>query len=153
METRKLLSLIVFFSAMAGISCSSGWFGENTGRATPVVESVESDATIRTALADIERMPDSPLGYVNLAMLYMKSSRQSGDFLLIRKAAAAVERALELDRDYFPARKLEASLHLANHRFSDAIDVAKKLTEEVPNDPFAFGVLTDAYIEVGEYDK
>jgi tetratricopeptide (TPR) repeat protein len=44
-------------------------------------------------------------------------------------------------------------LHLAHHRFAEAVDAAKKLSTDAPNDSFVYGVLADAYIEVGENKK
>jgi tetratricopeptide (TPR) repeat protein len=117
----------------------------------PVSEGV--DPIFQNAFADIDRVPDSPLGYVNLAMVYMKESRKTGDFSLNDKAARAVAKALEIAPNDIPGRKLEASLHLAHHRFAEAVDAAKKLLTDAPNDSFVYGVLVDAYIEVGEYEK
>ena len=46
-----------------------------------------------------------------------------------------------------------ASLHLANHRFTEAVDAARMLSDEFPSDPFIQGVLADAYMEVGQYEN
>ncbi len=108
---------------------------------------------IARAQAEIDKAPDLPLGYANLAMMFIKEARRTGDFSLNKKAAAAVEHALELSPNDVPARKLEASLHLAYHRFQEAADAANKLRQELPSDAFAYGVLTDAYMELGDYDK
>ncbi|HUR98041.1 MAG TPA: tetratricopeptide repeat protein, partial [Pyrinomonadaceae bacterium] len=82
-----------------------------------------------------------------------KEARKTGDFSLNQKAEAAVGRALEISPSDVPARKLQAALHLAYHRFPEAADAANKLRAELPSDSFAYGVLTDAYMELGEYEK
>jgi len=127
-------------------------------RTTPIVArdtaAIEnSDPGFQSAQAEIERDPNSSRGYTKLAALYMKESRRTGDFSLNANAQEAVAHALELDPTDVPARKLEASLHLANHRFSKAIDAAKELQAEYPRDSFVYGLLSDAYVELGDYDK
>jgi tetratricopeptide (TPR) repeat protein len=111
------------------------------------------DPVIRKAQSEIDRTPNSPAGYVNLAVALMKEARKTGDFSFNAKAHEAVNRALEIDATDVSARKLAASLDLANHRFADAIEAATKLNREYPGDSFVYGVLTDAYIEVGDYAK
>ena len=112
-----------------------------------------TNPTYQKAFAEIDRMPDSPLGYVNLAAIYMKEARRTGDFSLNAIAAGQVAHALELSPNDIPARKLEASLHLAHHRFAEAIDAAEKLRVEIPSDSYIYGVLADAYVEIGNYEK
>src|SRR5262245_18178283 len=70
--------------------------------------------------------PQSAAEYVKVAVDYMKEARRTGEFGLNDKAQAAVAQALELSPNDIPARKLEASLHLAHHRFAEAIDAAEK---------------------------
>jgi tetratricopeptide (TPR) repeat protein len=83
----------------------------------------------------------------------MKESRRTGDFSLNANAEVAVAKALELAPDDIPARKLEASLHLANHRFTKAVDAALAMKAELPRDSFVYGLLADAYVEIGDYTK
>lgn len=112
-----------------------------------------ADPIFAKARAEIDRTPDSPNGYVDLAVVYMKQARRTGDFSLNAIAAEQVGRALELSPNDIPARKLDASLHLAHHRFAQAIDAAEKLRADVPSDPYVYGVLSDANVELGNYDK
>ena len=122
-------------------------------RQEPAAAHAIATADMASAKMAIEKSPDSPLAYVNLATVLMKEARKTGDFSLTVKAQDAVSRALELDPGDVPARKLEASLHLANHRFSKAVEAANKLRDEHPSDSFVYGVLADAYVETGDYEK
>ena len=123
------------------------------GRQESVAAGPLPPTEIVKAQAEIDRAPDLALGYTNLAMVYMKESRKTGDFSFNEKAAEAVARALAISPADVPARKLAASLDLAHHRFAEAATAANKLTEEFPSDSFAYGVLTDAYMETGDYEK
>lgn len=144
--SKKILFAVLSVVFVAG-SCS---LNRTALTANPIAS---QDPIFENALAEIRRVPESPMGYVNLAMLYMKEARKTGEFELNEKAADAVARAIELEPANIPARKLEASLHLAHHRFAEAIDAAMKLQAETPYDSFNYGVLADAYIEVGDYEK
>lgn len=149
----KMSRRLLFVGLLAALCASSCSFHNTALTANPVATTETVDPIFQKALSEIERSPDSPMGYVNLAMLYMKESRKTGEFALNAKAAAAIARALEMDPANIPARKLEASLHLSNHRFAEAIDAAKNLQQEVPEDSFVYGILADAYIEIGSYER
>jgi len=137
--------LVAVISSL-GVSCS-------TKLRTTTDAAEYSDPKFKNAQAEIEREPNSPRGYINLAAFFMKESRRTGDFSLNANAEVAVAKALELAPDDIPARKLEASLHLANHRFTKAVDAALAMKAELPRDSFVYGLLADAYVEIGDYTK
>ncbi len=156
---RVTFHFIVIFAAFLFLICiNSGCAPKtsdpNTVKAANVNLLTEStDAEINKVLKIIEKMPDSPMGYTQLAALYIKRARAGGDFSLNSKAATAVEKALQLAPDDVPARKLKASLHLTFHRFAEGLELGKKLQAEYPNDAFVYGVLTDANAELGNYKE
>lgn len=121
----------------------------------PAKASVEAsvDPDFAKAQKMIEEMSDSPVGYNRLASLYIKKARENGDFSLNSKAEAAVDKALEIKPDDVPARKLKASLQLTLHRFDKALELGKQLEKDFPTDSFVLGVLTDANVELGNYDQ
>ena len=41
---------------------------------------------------------------------------------------------------------------LGQHRFTEALALAKQLNKKVPDDLMVYGLLTDANIELGRYD-
>lgn len=111
------------------------------------------DERIQKAELQIEKMPEAATGYVNLAAAYIQTARETGDFSLNSKAETAVSRALEIEPENTSAQKLRASLHLTFHRFADALEAGKKLREIYPKDAFVYGVLTDANVELGNYEE
>lgn len=112
-----------------------------------------ADRDIDAAMKLIEKLPDSPLPLTQLAVLYIKKARWTGDFGYNNKAETAVQKALAIKPNDGMARKLQASLHLTFHRFSEALELGNKLLKEFPNDAFVFGVLTDANLELGNYPE
>ena len=112
-----------------------------------------SDAEIATAQKVIEKLPDAPNGYNKLAVAYIRRARETGDFSLNANAQTALDRALEIDPQNYDAQKLKASLLLTFHRFAEALEAGKKLQAVNPRDAFIYGVLTDANVELGNYDE
>ncbi|MGQ0540461.1 MAG: tetratricopeptide repeat protein [Blastocatellia bacterium] len=115
--------------------------------------SATGDKEIDGALKLIDKMPDSPLAYGQLAALYIKKGRETGEFAFNVKAEASVDKALTIAPNDLIARKLKASLHLTFHRYSEALDAGKQLEKDLPNDPYVYGVLTDANFELGNYTQ
>lgn len=111
------------------------------------------DKEIDAALKLIDNMPDSPLAYGQLAVLYIKKGRETGDFTFNAKAESAVDKALVISSNDLIARKLKASLHLTFHRFSNALDAGRQLQKDAQNDPYVYGILTDANFELGNYPE
>ncbi len=108
---------------------------------------------VKAAQEMISKSPDAPLGYTMLALSYIKLARESGDFSLNSKAESAVNRALELEPENAIAKKLQASLLLTFHRFSEALEATTKLHQQYPQDSFVYGALTDANVELGNYEE
>ena len=139
---------IIVLTLLGLISACSVTNADHTPPAAPAV-----DSRVTKILSDIERFPDSPAGYTRLAEHYIKEARVTSDFSLNSQADAAVDKALETKPNDPVARKLKASLHLTHHRFAEGLDAGKKLSIEFPNDPFVYGILTDANAELGNYPE
>ena len=136
--------------AICGGCAVGSSYGERTKAASTIPDS-ETDPEIRSALELIERIPDSPSGYVQLAITHIQRARKSGDFSLNAKAESAINKALEIAPKDEPARKLKGSLLLTYHRFTEALDYATQLNRDVPNDALVYGILADANLELGNY--
>jgi tetratricopeptide (TPR) repeat protein len=145
MRTRSLI--LVALAAAALTSCSTGLPRAST-LAMP-----GADREIDAAIQLIDKAPESAAGYNQLAVLYMKRGRETGDPAFADKAQAAVERALEISPGDNSALKLQATLHLTSHRFAEALELGKKLLEDQPDDAFAYGIITDAQAELGNYPE
>lgn len=119
----------------------------NAPRASP------ADAQISRTQSLIERAPNAPEGYNQLCAAFMQKARETGDFSFNRRAEAALERSLKVAPDNYDALKLSAKLALANHRFAEALDIARRSIEQRPRDFEMYGVITDAHVELGNYPQ
>lgn len=144
------LILTIPFLALGGCSLTRG----KSAALQPAKDnaSTESDPEVRSALAMIDKMPESAAGFERLASVYIRKARETGDFGFNTRAETANDRALELSPQDISARKLHASLLLTFHRFCEGLDAATVLQKEFPDDAFVYGLLTDANAELGNYD-
>lgn len=112
-----------------------------------------TDAEIAAAQKLIEKMPQTAKGYNALAIRYIRLARETGDFSINANAETAVNRALEVEPENLDSKKIKASLLLTFHRFAEALEYGRQLEKDRPRDSIVQGVLTDANIELGNYEE
>jgi len=134
------------------VSCSNQ-SAASPSQSSNLETTFSTNPQVKAAQELISKSPDAPLGYTMLALSYIKLARESGDFSLNSKAETAVNRALELEAENVIAKKLQASLFLTFHRFPEALEAATKLQQQYPQDSFIYGMLTDANVELGNYEE
>ena len=110
------------------------------------------DQRILRAVRTIERMPDRSEGYNQLASAYMQKARETSDFDLNAKADDAITRSLKVEPDNYDALKLRAKLQLTYHRFSEALETARRAQTVRTDDHDVWGQISDALVELGDYD-
>lgn len=164
---RKIKSFTLQSLAIVGLIwlvLSGGACTQNSSSASVKPQPIESkpENSAATSLTNeqfeaaqkmIEKNPNSPNGYNSLAVAYIHSARETGDFSLNSKAETAVGRALEIEPENPVSRKLKISLMLTFHRFAEALEAAKQLQPKSPQDAFFYGALTDANVELGNYEE
>ena len=109
-----------------------------------------STARLREAQTRAASLPGKPTSWVLLAQAWIDAARLSNNESLYDNARAAVEEALRLDSNCLPALNLRALLLLNQHRFAAARDAARALVVKDPQDALAYGVLSDALLELGD---
>lgn len=90
---------------------------------------------------------------VDEATRAMRSARETGDPTWYGHARASVDRALELDPSDFGALRARAWVLLGQHEFRAARAQAELALARDPDDWASWANLTDALVEVGEYDR
>ncbi|MFN2481372.1 MAG: tetratricopeptide repeat protein [Pyrinomonadaceae bacterium] len=111
------------------------------------------DRLIVSAQGVIDSQPARSKGYNLLAIAYMQKARETGDFALNAKAEEALARAAQAEPGSYDALKLRAKLLLTYHRFGEALEVGRRAQALNPRDHDVYGAMTDALVELGEYDK
>jgi tetratricopeptide (TPR) repeat protein len=117
------------------------------GGTTPV------DLQIEAAQQLLARAPDVRDTWVALGRLWVRKARESADPGFYLNARAAAEVALDVDPGDLPAKNLVALVHLNDHKFYDALDVADRILADYPDDLMALGTRSDALLELGRIDE
>jgi len=111
------------------------------------------DQAIRLNQRQIQRHPRDATAYLRLGDAYIQKARQTGDLSYFTLAEQVLRKSLEL-----APRNAGAARHLAyvlssRHQFVEAAEQAQKALDLDPTDSHAYGVLGDAFLELGRYDE
>jgi tetratricopeptide (TPR) repeat protein len=105
-------------------------------------------------VARIRANPDDAKSLVLLARLYMTEARITGDHPYYYPAAEKLlDRAMQADPSFAPALIAKGSVLLSLHRFADALEVGKRAVVVAPKEAACYGILCDAYGELGNYPE
>jgi tetratricopeptide (TPR) repeat protein len=111
-----------------------------------------ADRTIQTAQAQLKQVPDDYKAYVDLGYAFQQKARETNDPNFYIQAQDALTRALALKPDYYDALSGMGQLSLSRHEFTQALDWGFRAQRLQPSSAFAYGVIGDAQIELGQYD-
>jgi tetratricopeptide (TPR) repeat protein len=64
-----------------------------------------------------------------------------------------IEQVLKKDPKNFEALTLKSILQLSQHHFSEALETAQKAKQINPHNAYVYGLMIDAYVEMGNYKK
>ena len=99
----------------------------------------------------IRLQPASALPFIIRASSYQRQFQRSGDMELERKAKSDVQRAIELEGNYWPATRLLASIQLDGNDISAAIQTLRKFIEQSPRMEEARRALIAYHLTAGDY--
>jgi tetratricopeptide (TPR) repeat protein len=120
------------------------------GRTTSADDMSRTAATARRRLsvnpADVEAA-------VGLADVLMRLARVDSDGAHAVEAEAVLGAALREAPDDYTALRMLGATYLAQHKFHDAVDAATRAIAVRADDAWNYGVLGDAHLELGEYDR
>ncbi len=160
-EMKKVLPiklLILFFAAILLCAACTGK-QETVSSKTHAPETAEQplkkteNKTILFLEERIKRDPEDYIAYNKLASEYLQQMRETGDANFLNLASRAANTSLEI----LPAHQNKEGLAVlalvkySSHEFAESRDHAKQLIELDPNKGYAFQILGDALLELGEY--
>src|SRR5262245_15636307 len=125
----------------AGALC----LAEATG--TPVV-----DRALREAQRGARALPQSTDGWVGAGRQWVRKARLASDPGFYVHVAACADAALTVESGFRPALELRGLALMNDHRFAEARDVSRAILEGEPSDAIALGTLSDASLELGDFD-
>jgi tetratricopeptide (TPR) repeat protein len=96
--------------------------------------------------------PENAHYQVLLASAYVQKTRETTDFSYLDRAASLLGNTLTSDSSNYEALRLLTETQLERHQFAEAAESSRRLIRIAPADPWNWGTLGDALIEMGDYD-
>lgn len=143
------MKLLVWFMTVISLAISLA-----AQQGTVADESAVSPAqrSIAVAQKQIEKSPKDYEAYNALALALSRRAREVSDPRYYDQAEAALQKSFAIAPDNFDGQRTHVWLLLGKHEFAAALDEAKKLNAKLPDDVMTYGFLTDANVELGNYN-
>ncbi len=124
------------------------------GESASGTEWINSKAAIESLIETIRINPANDEAKIKLAFAYVQEARASGNHSYYdTKASELFDVVLKKDSVNYEALIGKATVLLSQHHFTDAIPVALVAQRVNPYSSAVYGILTDAFVENGDYDK
>lgn len=112
-----------------------------------------TDRVISDMQARLKSEPGDYKAYASLGVAYQQKARETNDPAYYSEAEKSFKQALELKPDDYNSLSGMGALELSRHNFKSALDWGNKAQRVLPNKAYAYGVIGDAQIELGNYDQ
>ena len=113
---------------------------------------MKTDERIKLYEAMVQGQPGRPHYRNLLASAYIQKVRETTDFSYLDRANSVLDGVLNEDSNEYEALRLKLEVELEKHNFKKVAELATRMTKNAPNDPWNWGALGDAQLELGHYD-
>ena len=103
--------------------------------------------------ARLHAQPDDIGAAVLLADALLRQARAANDGRPANRAAEVLQRVLKNNPGQYDALRLLGAIYLSQHRFREALEIGRRARDERPGDAWNYGVMGDALVELGDYEK
>ena len=142
---RLVLYLLLLFNAAFVIAQPSALAAQST--LSPAEQSMAQSQRL------IEKNPKNYEAYNALALALSRRARETSDARFYVEAEETLKKSFAISPDNFDGKKIQVWLLLGKHQFAEAREEALKLNKRMPDDVMVYGFLTDANVELGNYDE
>jgi tetratricopeptide (TPR) repeat protein len=112
-----------------------------------------ADRLIARAQERIKLEPGDYKAFSDLGLAYLQKARETNDPAFYTQAEGVLKKSLAIQPDNYDALGGLGALNLSRHQFRNAMDWGMKAQRLNPQKSYAYGVVGDAEIELGEYDQ
>jgi len=124
------------------------------GELATASEWLSTKAAIEGLIDEIRNHPDNTKAKLQLSLAYIQESRITGEHAYYDQAALSLlDDVLKKEPDNVDALCSKATVLLSQHHFADALPYAEKAVRINPYNSGVYGIMTDAYVELGKYDQ
>ena len=114
---------------------------------------MKTDDRIKAFQAMAQAQPDRPHYRNLLAAAYIQKVRETTDFSYLERASSLIDSVLAMDGNDYEALRLKLEVELERHNFKNVAELATRMTKAAPSDPWNWGALGDAKLELGDYER
>jgi tetratricopeptide (TPR) repeat protein len=144
---KRSFELWIIVLAVATFAAAQNTTGAATTDLSPSAQSITA------ACKAIGDKPTDYTGYNLLATALARRAQETTDVSFYAQAEDAVKKSLELAPNNFEAAKIRVSILQGEHEYPAALEAAETLNKRVPDDVTVYGLLTDADVELGNYNE
>ena len=144
---RKLSVLLLVFIAALAAAAQSTTLSAGGQNPSPAQRSMAQASRL------IEKNPKNFEAYNALALGLSRHARETSDVTFYAQAEETLKKSFEISPANFDGERIQVWLLLGKHEFAAAREEAQKLNQRMPDDVMVYGFLTDANIELGNYEE
>ena len=111
------------------------------------------DAQIQSLQDRLRSNPEDWQSYSQLGLAYLQKAREVGDPSYYQKVEEVLNKSLSRQPDDYAAVSGMGALALARHQFNEALEWGERARQINPDRAYAYGVIADAQIELGQYPE
>ena len=127
---------------------------ERTGTIAAGTEWLNTKEAIQGYLKILRSDPKNIKTKLALAQAYLQEARVTANYAYYMPAAAILmDDVLKAEPENYEALCVKAAIELNQHHFSEGKNTALKAQKVNPSSAFVYGLLCDAYVELGNYDS
>jgi tetratricopeptide (TPR) repeat protein len=104
-------------------------------------------------IAKLQKQPASGANQCLLAKAYIQKMRETVDFGYLDRASKLVDNVLIHDPANYEAIRLRSEISMERHEFQSVADYSAAVVKLAPNDPWSWGMLGDAFMELAKYEQ
>jgi tetratricopeptide (TPR) repeat protein len=120
---------------------------------TATFRNASTDQQIVAVAEKLKQDPNSADLRDQLAGAFLQKMRETADGSYLERANRLVEATLKADARDYRARRRQIEIELQRHHFKQVVALAESLTKEDRKDAAVWGMLGDALMEIGDYDR
>ena len=139
-------------AALVVLAVSGPWASAQAPAQSTGAALTPTERRIAAAEEAIRKDPGPYQAYDDLAYNLVKLAEETSDARDLEKAEAALAKSFAIAPKNFQGEKTEVFALLAEHEYSKALDEAKALNKQTPDDVLIWGYLADAESALGDYD-
>lgn len=115
------------------------------------VTKLNTDDRLKMYQTLVDTKPET-LHYQNLlATAYIQKMRETTDPVYLTRAGQVIDSVLSQDGSNYEALRIKNEIELEHHHFKNVAAASRKLVQLAPDDPWNWGTLGDALMEMGDY--